>query len=310
MNAFKREFRKYGRSQLSKWGAEAASTALSTYLPKLYGSMQDLPGKTGEWIGTTFDTALDGKTGGSSVGTSPYSLFERSIKRSGSNLIQSTREHRTNFTWGRPQSRTVKQLARQNGTYKRVMEDTLTSTTFSEAAISRRELEQQYGFNEKLWFTLGPVLTSTVGKALALFQAEPDKTSSERDSDANFYGMVIREISEFTFSNSNAYFPINMKFHVIGNVDLDLASSAFLLNGTNDILTDQDPGAIPKNQQLSTLVSSPSPGIWTSLSVAPKTRLDTTGSFSQNHVKIKSFSKKLAPGDTWKLRMTHNTGPG
>jgi len=255
---------------------------------------------------------------------------ETNKRLTGGNAIQLATQFKTKFEYGRRSSQAIRSMAAQNGTVSVNLINTETSTNFNEvdspgAALNRADLSKSYGFNQKLLLVPGRFLTLSVRRALAIFGLDPQARLNEAFNTQQIYGMCMEERTRTRIMNTSTYFPTIIKYYMVSVEGESKEQPSFhgLLRsigqaGISTGVADDpnvDPtltGRIPGIQQFSDIVqdSSANNRVFNTLVVDPETSITGRADFRGAYSVMKTFTKKLMPGDVWELDITRHTGAG
>jgi len=251
--------------------------------------------------------------------------------------------HRTKVQTGNPTSRTLLELAKENGVETRVLFDSKMSTRTTEEAdsadvVDRRALSHSCGFNcrnfsilpQGGWVTQNDVLTAAFPRNNDLVGSPPlvglgiDKVNSSE----KIYGSLLSTFSELQIFNQSRFLPLVCKIHIVCANRPVFNSLAFQSNPGEDIteklikLTDEGPDGFPQETRsgipgyylLEEARSSFLNGRfgafydWNQLN-SGKGLMDSPY-FRDNYTIVETKQKTLEPNDSWQFKHEHQYGGG
>lgn len=121
------------------------------------------------------------------------------------------RKKTVKFITGTPPTRSLKALAKQNGTKTVIFEDTRHIGGESTFNQTRARLTADFGFNTKGMITPLPLSTFVYGNLVPIFEGLNSATLPPQNSDYSAYLGLIKTMTRHTLSNGNSYFPINVR---------------------------------------------------------------------------------------------------
>lgn len=214
--------------------------------------------------------------------------------------------HITHFHAGKKSTRSLMRYAKDNG-YEDI---TYYSSRIGNPA-GTDSLELRTGLNQRgvYWFTSAALWTYVNMEALSGISGRTENRLQFQRT----YWLVQYFGNRYTFYNKNAYVPMYVTIHFVAQQETsDSFADKMVETFSNDLVTQKD-GAIPLSYQLGTTsikgatTELESTGIVTDPKLG---RLTTASNFNNNFKKIKSFTKKLLPGEVWRFDYRHHMGPG
>lgn len=243
-----------------------------------------------------------------------------SSRQAGTSIMRERELHRTHFETGRTSTKTVKLLAKTNGTSKEWIYDSKApSGADGIRDVYRNQQSINHGFNSRCFHVFS---LNSVVNANDLSAALGQSSISDNDAinaDTRVYATFTKTMEQFQFYNQSADFPTKMTMHVLTfNGEQPSAGAPALTFGGkvfNAASGTQTNGAIPIVYQ-----HSISPLIEQNvnfLDAVTSCDVSLAGSglfsspfFRERYELVKSFTKTVGPGDTWQFNHTHHMGAG
>lgn len=235
----------------------------------------------------------------------PATSVESSKMLSGWNGGYTSKSHKIRFEAGPPSTSSIRRLRKLFGETKTTQFDTLR-TALSDA--SRAELTVHTGFNQKNQVMFSPSYTGfTLNDMNEIFQindVDENLTYSQK-----VYANIMEMASNVRISNINKFLPVTVKIYMVKNLDLTREFSSIIASATNAY-----PGIIQSNNAMpvyNQLAADVVGSNVKSVLVDPK----SNGIISSNQWKgeveiVRTFTKKLGPGDVLDFDYIHHCGPG
>jgi hypothetical protein len=295
------KFRNYVELMLASQGKKFGIPYIEAAL-KAFGQ-DSLSVKAGKWYISVLDSP-----GGDFIeqkgATIPSSSIENSRRISGRNNIAESTLHTTVFTAGNPTTKNLKLLGKLNGNTKLKYFDTLYQAYDSAA---KSVFNQTAGFNQKsqaLWNTL--TTGFTIGDMNSLFNIT---YASSSNTEYAAYACIYNLQSKMKITTERAYLPCFVRINLISYKDesvnykdalasyLNTVETATQINGSMPIAYQLENGS-HNSQRHVVLVDPTSSGI------------KSADRFKSDCTIVKSYTKKLYPGDMWNFEYNHRCGPG
>jgi len=199
-----------------------------------------------------------------------------------------------------PSTKNVRNIRNQQGSQKIYLYSTISQS------INKIERELNYvkfGFNQKSILFLNSYVTLKD-------YAEEYKINTfkyPKDSKVVPYGMSFYEFSQLKVLNSDSYNSMEVKVHLLEITSNKYSQENVSTKTFNKDLDKQQNGAIPINYQLKPLQIS---SIMHRMLVTPKCSIGSSQFFKNNVKIVKTFHKRLEPGDVLDFQLKVNCGPG
>jgi hypothetical protein len=284
-------------SQGKKFGIPYVEAALKAF------GQDSLSVKAGKWYISVLESP-GGEYIEAKGSTIPSSSTESSRRLSGGNNIAESTLHTTVFTAGNPSTKNLKLLGKLNGNTKLKYFDTLYAGYDSD---QKAWFNQTAGFNQKsqaLWNTL--TTGFTVGDMNNLFGIG---YTSSANTEYAAYACIYNLQSRMKITTERAYLPCFVRINLVSYKDesvnykdampsyVNTLTFGIQLNGSMPIGYQLDNASF-NSQRHVVLVDPSSAGI------------KSADRFKNDCVIVKSFTKKLYPGDMWNFEYNHRCGPG
>jgi len=230
--------------------------------------------------------------------------------------------HRKHLTTGRPTTRAIWNVVKQNGLSRLVLFDTkyMTSANIYDMTPIMKDITS--GFNQRR-FTVLPPSTYINGQDLLTVTGIVPESTVQAAKSQRAYASILDATTELQFHNQSAHYSANVKVHLVkalkeGELALQTIQQNIEDQVLNDSLTVAKPCALPLWQQFSTAI------VEASLDEAKVNRtyqlawlqslkgkgMSDSSYFRDNYEIVKTTSIKLPPGDVLNYRHTHCFGPG
>lgn len=235
-----------------------------------------------------------------------------SEKRAGNMQVQQIRTLKTKAVLGKPSTSTLLRAARQNGKEENLLHSTIHDDQLSTGidALARIGLNQRFGFNMKQWYFPNQRAYMTIGDVGNQFISKNSGPSDLKTSSFNDYtllGGLLYEKIKFRISNSSSYFPIKFKVHIMACESVDKLTSNIFNEMFNTFIDTQQDGRIPVLRQL---VDADTSGYYSTCWTDPGVTMSMADRFWRDNDVVKTFSKRLRPGDVWELEYYVQCGAG
>lgn len=274
-------------------------------------------------------TRMKGKMGGEQITYAPLPsdlgtmtrevapVVERNTEviRAGSNASNLGNIYRVKVETGVPTSRSIIRSGKQNGTRTMCFNDTRLQPDVilgTGAEYDRLDLTVKYGFNEKTTWCPGRFAHISLNDLQNLFEISTLSTFSDADDERSvqrIYADVHHWIQTMKIMNVNRYIDSKVKVYLVKQnnqkvLPVDTVTQAF--NGSKNV---QDRGTIPVRWQTADVTQSNTAAFAKSIANVGVSWRDS--SEAQTHFEvIKTFSKKLKPGEAFEVKHIHHMGPG
>ena len=230
----------------------------------------------------------------------PNIVRESNTRMSGSNMVQTARKFRTNIKTGAPTSASIKRCAKNYGSTTSIRYD-----SERDADTARRNaMAVTFGFNQKaFWLPTASDTYFTARQYSEFWEAET--TSVPETGTQQMYGLVLNQKNVFKISNSNTYFPVKVKAHLVASMDPSVDPNQMRDEVWNATVARQQ--AIPFIYQYQ--AGNANATQYTAM-CDTKANLKQSDFFRNNQVILRTVQKRLAPGDVWELTNDHSFGSG
>ena len=299
--------KQYGEDFLKGWATKATQDIYDKFADSLKD--YDLPSseKVGDAIvGTMKRMASASGTGGE--GTVPFLQTENQYRRRAGSDRDTSRRYVTSIVSGKPSSRGLKALARQNGKKTIVKRDSLMDYAVDNA--QRTQFERVHGFNQKHWSTFN--LSGFTQEILnQMYDTQNIVYDSARPT--VMYAGILNFQQMFKIYNHNSFFRSKVKIYMLrpkvsGFSRVDTSDIIPFLSGTSsDLTTELGVGKIPKSMQLKGRTEG---STVSSVLVDPQASLTMGEEFRDSFEVVRTFSKILAPSDVWEFKHRTHCGAG
>jgi len=230
--------------------------------------------------------------------------------------------HRKHITTGRPTTRAIWNVVKQNGLSRQVLYDTKYAAASNVYDITPLQKDATSGFNQRLFTVLSP---SAYVNGYDLIQTIGNETAStvQTAKSQRAYASILDATTELQLHNQASHYSATIKIHLVkalerGELGLQTIQDAIEDQVLNDNLTVAKACALPLWMQFS------DPIVEQSADEAKAARSKTVGwlqsikgkgpmessYFRDNFEIVKTTSIKLPPGDVLNYRHTHCFGPG
>lgn len=261
--------------------------------------------------GTVYKVATDHLTGSGT--TEPFLETDSTSAGSSSantgNLSQQT--YHTKFEVGQPSKRVVKQIARQNGSAKQTIINTITDSSYKPETASRDFLRIRAGFNQKVMAL--PIIAHPAWDDMYL-KYNLANLSDPSTKKQIVYGMSMNVGSEAHIMNTGKFFKtkVCIKLYACSNHDVSMSAvwNSSFSSAAQLVSNEQAPGAIPIIYQFANGIGSSSSTIMRQELVDPAVSLASAPNWTKDFEFVRSFTKTLAPNELWKFKMKHHLGSG
>lgn len=258
--------------------------------------------------GTVYSVASDFVSGGSSSERVPFlETNQMGTRTVGS---QEVKRFTTNFHYGKPTPRTLRTIAKQNGTTKYTFRDTQYDTTWTAGSAGRDHLTLNGGFNRKVlvnyrrWAIEVEDLYDVYG--LANYSTPANRLQTN-------YACILNLWKHLTIMNTSRYLKAKytLKLYKAVNPNRVISSvmNSCLQNDAGLAVGTNLENYLPVRYQLDGVVAEGADGA-TKVWVDPKATMLDAPEFAANYEFVKSFTKWLGPGDAWKYKEVFHTGSG
>ena len=257
----------------------------------------------GKTVGKVPGQGIDSVTG--NPGSIPFVQEEFERNRTMGNKSYTMKKYYTTFEAGRPASRAVRRLAQQNGT---TYVSNFDSQFDAKTEVTRRNLRLECGFNQKLLACNNDWLQklSTYYGAFDLVSWKTPGTKLQ-----SLYGLTTYMQRKFTFMNTNSYLPVIVKIRLWKPSGENDRYAVSFLNSANSATNwpagQQEDNKFPTRFQLSLMDTT---DLTYRLKVDPRISFKNSPRLDADWEEVKSFSKKLLPGEIWYWTQKTHTGPG
>jgi len=230
-------------------------------------------------------------------------ITKDSVQRmSGSNMVQTARKFRTNIKTGAASSASVKRCAKNYGTTSTVLYDSERDAN----TAKRNVMTVNFGFNQKaFWLPTSPDTYFTAREYSTFWEAE--STAVPDTGTQQLYGLALNQRNVFKISNSNTYFPVKVKAHLVASMDPSVDPTEMRGEVWNQSEGIQKDSAIPEIYQFATGFGDNTQYV---VECDTKANLKQSSFFRNKQVILRTVSKRLAPGDVWELTNDHAFGSG
>jgi len=230
--------------------------------------------------------------------------------------------HRKHLTTGRPTTRAIWNVVKQNGLSRLVLFDTKYPAAANIYDMTPAQKDLVSGFNQRR-FTVLPPSTYINGQDLLTVIGNETASTVQTAKSQRAYASIIDATTELQLHNQNSHYSATVKVHLVkalkeGELAIDTIHTNIENQVLNDSLTVAKPCALPLWQQFSEAIVETSTDElkinrtymlgWTH-SLKGK-GLDESSYFRDNYEIVKTTSIKLPPGDILNYRHTHCFGPG
>ncbi len=232
----------------------------------------------------------------------PNIVRDSITKMSGSNMVQTARKFRTNIKTGAPSSASVNRCSKNYGSTTSVR---YNSERDADTA-KRNVMSVAFGFNQKaFWLPTSPDTYFTAREYSEFWEAET--TSVPDTGTQQMYGLALNQKNTFKISNSNTYFPVKVKAHLVASLDPSVDPTQMRDEVWNTSIGTQEESAIPEIYQLQ---AGSADNVQYTVQCDTRGNLKQSSFFRNNQVILRTVSKRLAPGDVWELTNDHSFGSG
>lgn len=226
---------------------------------------------------------------------------------SSTGMVNSSRKYFTKWETGELPGKSIRATKAQNGSYKKVLYDTMVQDTVS-GTPNRNSLIQSTGFNQRKYFAMNDETYITYADV----GTEYNYSSADRPAPSeyqNVYGNLMNIFQTIRLHNSGSYYPVIVKVHYVTTEKNQITPLGKFRTIFNEALGTQDRNAMPLRYQFedrsdiaghisSCNCSTKGSGIWGSQEA------------KKGFQKVKTFTKRLSPGDTWELSHKMNFKSG
>jgi len=263
-------------------------------------------------------------------------------KANGLSKAGEKKAYKTSFDTGFPTSKTLLELAKENGTRFETIFDSKTylnaaGETPADSIFPRQRLTNGHGFNLRSFHVLPDVASVSREdiKRVVSPQIGLGFSVSPMNEDQTIYGSLMEANSEITITNQSRFFPSVFKIHVIaksGNAqdrEVDLRSTSHIFNNLivlptvldgdsevgffspeygsipNYFLTDSRNFEADGNSYFNRRTDTFS---WEQLNTGKG--MESSSGFRELFNTVKVITKTLEPGETWQFKHSHHFGGG
>lgn len=212
-----------------------------------------------------------------------------------------TRKYIQSFICGKPSTKTIRQVANQSGSDIINLYDSISDPSVG----SRKNLNFTFGFNQKKYVFLGKNSHVSLKDYYDTYNLE--NFSFPKYSLKIPYGLAISEHVTLKIINHNRYNAINFNLHVICLTDYKRTMEELARGTFNTSIKLQDEGSIPCIYQYSDVKRNETK---TEVSCNVTTSLLSSAFFKNNWKIVKSFKKRLNPGDIYHFIYKYRCGSG
>ena len=253
---------------------------------------------------TRVDTGRNDTGKAANHGTFP-AIETDSERTVGNSAVQQIRELHTKVQLGRRTTSSLNMARKLNGGTKYRFADTMLDNQDATDNV-RQALRQGFGFNQKMWMIFKDLTQLTYNDYNSIFQIA-SLTSPNQDQETP-YGATLKEHTMLRIANGSSYFPVKVNIHVFQANDITDPPETLFNTMTSDLVGGvQEQGAIPILKQFSDVVSD---SAHLRTTVDPLVTWKASDEFERKVTHIKSFGRKIRPGDVWKVDVTTQCGPG
>ena len=239
---------------------------------------------------------------------SPYYQKMKTRLQSGSNYTFNSKYHKIKVVTGRDQSKSIKALAKRNGTSKIMFNNSMRTKT---AIADRVELTTDTGFNQKQQILVNPQSFGwSQSQIFSYFNLSTFMSSAVKEQIC--YGLATSFGSVCRLTNVNQFLPVNVKFHLIKLMAPSMTVRELMsASAHSDITAIQQEGKMAKQFQLTnTSLGTTNSPLFT-VNVDPNSRgIFASDAFKSIAKIVHTKSIKLFTGDTAEFENVERTGAG
>lgn len=240
----------------------------------------------------------------------PTRTYETTTKRTISGAYEGAtpgRNYKTVFETGKPSSVSINRRGLLNGTSEEGIRNTLFDSANEMGSADRPWQAISAGFNQKgiAIYPDAHVKNSDFNSMYKL-----SELSYPTDKFQRIYGLTKYVWSSFRIYNANAFFASNVKIKLYRPLTEDAwPSQALEKAGPTSVAFENDTqgSGIPLKYVLGPVVQTTENE---TMLVDLKASLSDSPAFSNDFGYVKTFSKKLKPGETWDFKYIHHLGSG
>lgn len=217
----------------------------------------------------------------------------------------SLKQYYTTFESGKPAPKVTRLLARQQGT----VEKSYWNSIYDTGTTTQREaLRLEAGFNQKLLYTY-PRLRHNLFHMTEAYSVGDLKPLANKEQ--TLYGQTLYLWRKLQIMNTNSFLPVVVKIKLwkanFGTTVSDRLSDSFM-DATEWLTKDvQVAGKLPLKYQLGPVTTvSDSKRVL----VDPSVSFNAADNWSSDFTQVKSFSKRLKPGEIWNWSEKYHCGAG
>lgn len=255
------------------------------------------------------DTSLysAGGSSGRAATDVPFIRTDSKIRRYTGNIGQSQHRFRTNFVCGIPSTASIRQLARLNGSSDITVLDTQYSTEYSEGGSRRPNTQLAAGFNQKQIACYSDAHHTVKD----LYDAyDLDNYSFAQNKLQRPYGLAQSIKTHYRILNAGTYF--------MNVVTIRMCAPRDPANRFHDAITNICPtpsefsGSTPTNKlPIKYTLSGYTTAIGLTYGrVDPKATPMLSPEFNKHYETVKTFTKRLMPGEVWDFTCEQHLGSG
>lgn len=212
------------------------------------------------------------------------------------------KQHYTKFVYGRPSTRAVRQLSKLNGKSNIEMYNTIYQNP---ATTPREALRAEAGFNQKVIFFQG--LARVTGDMMSVQYGLPNDFLPISAKEQNIYGMTLNLWRKLKLMNTNKFLPmhVTIKLWKRTNTDQDGRTNFTLAFNTDPLVQQVD--KFPIRYQLKAVDTKESID---RVLIDPNVSLERSPYWMSKYERVKTFKKKLNPGEIWNYHEELQCGSG
>lgn len=251
---------------------------------------------------------------------SPYGLIEENSKGS---LVKNggtftAKKYKTMLKTGYRTTKGVRTAASAYGTYKlqpfNTISEFISTPTVRGENAGRMATSATFGFNQKAFILLNSQWCTHVEDVRNEFDLPSGGSLTPYFTAKNqyerVYGLATQADTSFKISNSNQYFPVRVKLHLVSYSDegtlpgLQLAQQTFAnsITAGNQLM-----GRIPLRYQYGNIQPT---STHSKVLTSNRAKLTMSANFRNSCNIVNTTTKRLNPGDVWDYKIVESFGAG
>lgn len=227
------------------------------------------------------------------------------------------KSYTSNVKIGSPSTGPVKDAMKMYGKYTKELVNSLSDIKADPLEPENSQFQNNerraqtnlvVGFNQKTWTAFDPGIFPTYRDIYLEFINVAPGYGTPQKKKERVYGMALSARTSFKFSNSNSYFPVKLKLHLISHRnEYFVSESEILKEFVSNSPTSQEANRLPIRYQYGGIVNQLD---HSDCNVSRRAQLTMAPGFRDNFQIAHTLTKTLKPNDVWTAHFDESYGPG